>query len=365
MPSLIDWYLVELRHLLDDRIPSDHVDSIVCEAESHLRESVRTRISADTSEEEASRAAIEAYGKPERVAAAFFQGTRQKVLGINPGWWAAASSIIAIWCWNFEWMTFRGAFDIFGDSWQPCLVALVGVLALAVLTGAVQTGLRSYRLCIGSIALGVVALATPLMSFWIIPGTSEYQGISRFHLSRDASKVDQTISKLGRYGEYVNRGLAAYAAAKSLADLPAEFWDADVAAHELTTQPAPGYMGRSGYVPTGGLPTPNRWGAMAMVDGRIWALNTAGNFASARADWLKNGPKALAELPREKHDLGVLLGNARAAQNGRLFFPEPRLGRQVVVQTLELLPVLLLVDWLAVASVTRRRRWERKRLLVA
>jgi hypothetical protein len=351
--------------LLDARLPAERVDAIVKETESHLLESMKNRLGSGVDDAEASRLAIEAYGQPDRIAAAFFAKSRRRVLGIDPRWWVAASSILAIWCWNMEWMSFRGAFDIFGDSWIWVAAGFAGVVALAAVANAVRAGLRSYRSWIAGISLGIVALSAPLMSFWMIPGTSEWQNISRLHLSRDTANVEQTITRIGAYGDYLNRGLAAYAVAKSASDLPLEFRDVVTAQTELHTQPAPGYYTPTGYVPFGGLPVPSRSGAMAMVDGRIWALNTAKEFDVARDEWLKNGPLALSHLPRQTSDWEVLLRNAHEAQSGRLFFPEPMLAKQVAIQTLEFLPVLLLVDWLAAASVTRRRRWAHKRLVVA
>ncbi|HLK13197.1 MAG TPA: hypothetical protein VKT78_00195 [Fimbriimonadaceae bacterium] len=365
MPSLIDWYVVELKHLLSAGLPLDRVDEIVRESESHLRESVQSHLRPGVDAEEAARLAIEAYGQPARVASAFLARSSRRMAGIDPIWWVAACSLLAVWCWNFEWMTFRGPFDIFGESWLMCAVLVAGAVGLGLLAKSVRAGFRSYRAWILGIGLGIVALSRPLMSFWMIPGASEWQGISRLHLSRDIGRVEQTLTRMGAYREYVERGLAAYSKAKSSKDLPADLLDPVTAQIELHTQPAPGYFGPSGYEPVGGMPVPSPYGADAMVDGRIWALNTAKDFEAARGGWRKNGPLALAALPRQLDDMALQLRNAREAQHGRLFFPQPELSKEVAIHTLELLPLLLLIDWLASSSVTRRKRWARKRLVVA
>ena len=361
MSRLIDWYVVELRLLLNGKLPPDRADEIVKEAESHLRESVQNRMTPAVDEGAASKAAIEAYGRPERIAAAFFQKSPRSMLGLNPVWWASICGLIAIWCWNFELMSFRGYFDILGDTWQNGVVGIAGLAALGFLVAAVRAGLRSYRLTLTGLTVGAAALSIPLMSFWMVTAPGNWQGISRLHLSRDIANVARTVAKMDASYSFIERGINAYTAAKSSADLPPDLRDPELAASEVGALPPPPDPRSENVAPGEKFVIPGQYGVMALVDGRFYAFHTAERFEEAKKAWLEAGPKSMTALAGQRADFGALLQNARAAQKRKLFFFEPRLCKQVLVQTVALLPLLLLVDWIATLTVLPRRRWPSKR----
>ncbi|MFI5387464.1 MAG: HAAS signaling domain-containing protein [Fimbriimonadales bacterium] len=171
MPNMIDWYVVELRLLLNGKLPPGRVDEVVKEAEAHLRESVQRRLGPTVDENAATAAAIEAYGRPEKVALGFLRGSRRNMWGLNPVWWAALGAVIAIYCWTFHWQTLGGYFDNFGETWQNVVAGLVGVLGLALVVFAVRAGFRSYRLALTGLTFAAAALSIPAYVDLDGPGT--------------------------------------------------------------------------------------------------------------------------------------------------------------------------------------------------
>src|SRR5580658_5774655 len=108
MSKLTDWYLVELQLRLEGKLPPERLDTVIREAESHLTESVRGRVALDVDEESAARSALQAYGKPARVALSYLRKVKPKLLGLDPKWAAAIGCLIAVACWNFHWLTLSG-----------------------------------------------------------------------------------------------------------------------------------------------------------------------------------------------------------------------------------------------------------------
>lgn len=362
MSRMIDWYLVELRLRLNKSLPPDKIDEIVKEAECHLQESVQRRVGPAITEPDAIEAAIEAYGKPEKVALGFVRGTKQTMLGINPVWWAAYGALMAIFCWNFHWLTLQGYFDHFGETWQNGVAGLVGVLALALMMIAVRAGLRSYRLALTGLTFAAAALSIPLMSYWMIPAPNFWQGISRLHLNRDLPKLEVELGQLRSYQSFAERGLREYANANSAGDLSLDMRNPSVVAKEFgIVRLDPAMVGLQ--VDHGGaFVVPRQYGAFAEIDGRMWMLETMARFEDAKKAWSVTGPKELQEITTERANLSALFGNATAAKNGKLFFLDPELYLQTVIGTVVLLPLFLLLDWIAARSARPKRRWLRKAL---
>ncbi|MHB8636158.1 MAG: HAAS signaling domain-containing protein [Fimbriimonadaceae bacterium] len=362
MPNLIDWYLVELRLRLNKSLPLERIDEIVREAEGHLLESVQRRVGSGITESAAMEAAIEAYGKPETVALGFLRGIRQSMLGINPMCWALCGAFVAIVCWNFHWLTLSGYFDNFGDIWQNGLAVLVGLLGLGLLMTAVRAGLRSYRFALTGLTLGAAALSVPLISYWMIPAPNAWQGISRFHLSRDLPRVERAVDQIDRGEAFVRRGMREYAAAKSSSDLSPDMRTPALAAKEFgLARLDPAIVGLK--VDHGGAyVVPREYGFFAEVNGGLSVLETMARFEDAKKAWSETGAKELKEITSERTSFGALLNEAIAARNGRLFFFDPDLYLQTMIGTVVLLPLFLLLDWIAVRSARPRRRWMTKAL---
>ena len=362
MSKLIDWYLVELRLRLDGKLPSEVVETIIREAESHLGESVERQVGLNVDQESAEKSAIQAYGGPEKVAIAHLRKTSQLLWGIKPRWVAIFGSLVAIACWNFHWLTLSMFFDNFGEAWQNELAGVIGVCGLALVFVSAQRAYRSNRWFLAASTVIAAAATIPIVSYWMIGelGAPFYEGVSRFHLGRDVPNLEHTISKLDANNAFVERGIAVYQHATSEANLPEDLTFARVAARELEEEEfTPAVVGR-GMSRGGNFVVPRRYGVFAMVDGSVWVLGTVAHFEDARKEWLNQGPKDLAEIDVLRKGMASLLASTKEAQNGKLFFLNPALYSETFIGTLVLLPGLLLVDWLGVLIPRARRRWPGK-----
>jgi len=362
MANVIDWYVVELKLLLNGKLPSSRVDEIVKETDGHLRESVQRKISPAVDETHAAAAAIEAYGPPEKVAMGFLKGSRQKLWGLNPGWWAAFGAITTIFCWNFHWLTLGGFFDHFGETWKNVLAGFVGVLGLVLVVIAVRAGLRSFRLALTVTTIATAVLSIPLMSYWMIPTPSGYQGISRFHLDQDLPKLEQSLGHIETYEALIQRGLREYAAAKSPEELSEDLRNPGLAAREAGVDRLyPAVLGLS-LDHGGAFVVPRLYGPFVEVNGGSTVFETMARLQDAKKAWAKSGPKDLALLKDEHRNFDILVKNAYAAKAGRLFFLDPDLYMETLIGTLILLPLFLVVDWIAVRTARPKRRWQRTAL---
>jgi len=360
MPNLIDWYVVELRLLLNGSLPSGRVDEITMEAEAHLRESVHRRLNSSVNESVAIAAAVDAYGRPDKVALGYLKGTRQKMWGLNPGWWAMAGALIAIICWNFHWLTLDAYFDNFGDTWQNCLAGLVGVVGLVLMSVAIRAGLRSYRSWLTALTLAAAALSVPLVSYWMIPEPNYYQGISRFHLDRDLPPVGKTLGSIKAYQSYLARGMRQFASAKSDADLASDLQNPTLAATELKLDRlGPAVLGAT--MDRGGrFVVPRKYGAFFEINGGSAVLETMDRFEDAKKAWAESGPSIMSDLNKAYPRFVALFAKGQDAKAGKLFFFEPTLYMETVIGTIVLLPLFLILDWIAAFNARPKRRWPRR-----
>src|SRR5205823_7775420 len=158
MPEYINWFVVELRLRLAPHLSMERVETLTREVESHLRELSRKNIaSLGMSEQHAQAAAVEVFGRPDKVALDYLRESNPRLFGIKPICFVILGGLGAIGCWDFHWLSLRGHFDIFGDTWQNGLAGFVGTLALAMFVAGCKAGLRSFRLPI--LATGAVTLA--------------------------------------------------------------------------------------------------------------------------------------------------------------------------------------------------------------
>jgi hypothetical protein len=355
--NLIDWYVVELKLLLHEKMPFGKVEKIVMEAEAHLRESVACKVAEGMPEAIAAASAVEAYGRPERVAMGFLRGLPQKLWGLNPVVWAGAGCLLTIYAWNFHWLTLSGPFDNFGESWQNGLAGFVGLLGLILTATAVRAGLRPYRLALSGFTLAATLIAMPLMSFWIIQTPGNFEGISRLHLSRDLPKVEHALTVMSSYEDYLKQGLREYASAKSPTDLSPGLRNPALAATrfgEPTLYPA--VLGVT-LDHGGSYVVPRQFGAYFGVRGGASVLETMAEFADAKKHWAEFGPKDLTDVKEQHRSFEALLANARSARAGKLFFPNPDMWISTTFATLFLWPFFLLVDWFAYRTAQPKRRW--------
>ncbi|HLK13195.1 MAG TPA: hypothetical protein VKT78_00185 [Fimbriimonadaceae bacterium] len=369
MSKLIDWYLVELRLRLSHSLAPDRVDEIVREAETHLLESVRNRQEAAVSEEAAAEAAILAFGDPGKVARGFLKGKAQRMLGLNPVWWALLGALVAVCGWNFHWLTLWGYFDNFGDNWQNGLALTATALGMGVILIAAKSGLRSHRWPLTLFTVAAAGASVLLVSYWMIleprdlyPGLAYAKGVSRLHLDRDAPKLERTAKRLVEYRSFLERGMGEYATSTSDAALSPELRDARLAATEFGVErfypAAVGVRLDHG----GAYVVPRDYGVFTEIDGRIDLLETMAFYSDAKQAWATTGPKDLDQLTRQQQSLQGLIGNVRAARAGRLFFFEPLLYEQTLYGTLILIPGFLLFDLIGARIGRPARRWPRRAL---
>jgi hypothetical protein len=288
-------------------------------------------------------------------------------------------------------LTLNSYFDNFGDVWQNELAGVIGVLGLVVIVAAGRVGFRSYRLAICLSTLAAACLSVPLVSYWMVGGTRDRQGISRFHLGRDSAVVKNLIGEIESNQAFLNRGMAAYKKATHTYEfktpsgdavffplaagfgpnelsslqaklLPQDLRDAKLAARELGAERFQQAVLGTTLDKGGDYVIPRKYGAFAMVHGSLTVFETMASFEDAKKAWAENGPSIAADLTREHADMVGLLRGADQARAGRLFFYNPELYMEPVFGTLFLLPFLLLLDWVGVVIAKPRRSWPKRRL---
>jgi hypothetical protein len=391
MSELLNWYIEELRQLLQAKIPADRLDTILREAESHLRESANCRISREVPDRLAMIEAINAYGTPKRIAISFLRRSGQKLFGMRPVYSAVGGCLIAIYAWNFHWLTLSGFFDNFGDSYENVIAGMFGLGGLALMFMACRSGMRSYRLAVSSACIIAAGLSIPIVSAWMIGGTRDYQGISRFHLQRDVPAVRKLVSDIVKDQAFLKRGMEAYSKADHQVEflhqgakiyipgnlpfddmelvsklreqtLPPDLRNANLAVAELGVDHLNPAVHEMTVNPGGNFVVPREYGAFAMVREGLLAFETMDKYPAASKAWAKSGPIILRDLQREQVDMVALLSKADEAQHGRLFFFNPALYAETVFATLFLLPLFLLVDLVAALSASPRRSWPKRKV---
>lgn len=345
MSELIAWYLVELRCRLAPDLPVAQVETIVKEAESHLKESAATFVAdMQLGEEQAAAAAIEAFGKPGSVAEKHLQQFGWRPFGIKPGWLVWGSGVISLLTWVMEFQWNRGYFDNFGETWQNGVAGFIALIALAIFGIGCYAGRMRYRWTILAIGLAVEFAVFFGFSFLIVGSTKGHQGLSRLHLGRDVSNVNRNLIRLNRLEVYVRDGARVFAAAKSASDIPQRFRDPSFANKELDLYDLPEQlMGRltasslSNLDPNGKLYlTPNKF-VFAMVDGRVYGLSAVDEFSHAVLAWRRGEAKALTSIAQEEVNMNRLLASATEARSGRLFF----FNRDVYLNAMLIMPLFL------------------------
>lgn len=354
----INWYLVELGERLRPHFTADKLEDLVREVESHLREASK-RIEADggTSPQMAQLAAIQAFGAPRRVARTYLSEADPRLFGVQPALVAVIAGLVAIACWDFGWMTLDTYFDNFGDTWQTLVAGGIGVVALTIVVLAIRAARRSLRIPILTAGMGTAIALVFLMSFWIVGSDKYSQGVSRFHLDRDATSMRKSLVALDNLEAYVNRGERQFAIALSAADISREFTDPKVAEREIGLERdsvRPAVVGLE-VVPSAFV-VPQEF-VMAMVRGDVYSLESAPDWPSAKKAWAARPASVRARIVEARADLNGLLADVAAARNGRLFRFTPGLIWNAVGWTVSFSILLILLDWVAVLLSDRRQPW--------
>ncbi|MDR3688247.1 MAG: hypothetical protein P4L46_02625 [Fimbriimonas sp.] len=361
-------YVSDLDAILHFELPEDRLESIVMEAESHLRESASRRVAEVTDPIRAQTEAIDAYGSPQRVAVGHLRRAGRKMWGLHPGYWAALGALVSIACWNFHWLTLDRYFDNFGNTWQNGLAGLIGLAALTLPIKAARRRFRSNWSALILVTVGAAALSIPLTAFWMIPSTDSRprgfaQGISRFHLKRDLPAVQSNIADIRAYQDLVRQGIRSYATATTERQIPGLLMDPSQVARRFGVDHlGPALVGTT-ITHAGKFVVPREYGAFAMVDGRTWVFESSDRFEFAKKQWATVGPSDLRNLDYLLLGFQSIERNALEAKHGRLFFFCPDLYTETVIGTLILLPLFLAIDALAVLSA--RPRGQRRGRVVA
>jgi len=364
MPDYINWYCMEIRLRIVHHISEERVEIIVREIEGHLRESAQRLMEQNClSSNEAEKAAVEAFGKPGRIAMGYLRESRPRIAGLRPLWVVLAGAFLATASWDFHWMSLGGYFDNFGATWENGLAGLVGFLGLILFGLGVRAGYRSYRLPVLGFGVAMSLGVLMLTSFWIVGSTFDHQGFSRLHLSRDARQAQASIATLDEFKGYLAQGAKAYVSAKSAQDLPSSIRFAAII--DRVSGLGPGELREQRFSPNELSPTGDYFfvprSVMAMVDGRIWGMDTVQGFAKAKAEWA-NADKYAGDIDVERRKFEGLLASADEARSGRLFFFNPDVYRDPVCWTIVFMPLLLIVDGIVSGLVRRRPSWRGRAL---
>ncbi len=182
-------------------------------------------------------------------------------------------------------------------------------------------------------------------------------GISRFHLTRDLTNVRHDLPMIQTYETLLEEGLRQYGRAKSSNDLSLGLKDSPSIAETVGLHRGEYSVLRvqvDHSVSTVFL-VPRKYGAFIEVGGGADVLDAVDNFADAKKAWLEEGATDLAQLRVLHTDFQSLEENATLASHGKLFFSNPDLATETAFGTIMLLPVFLLIDWIATLTVLPRR----------
>ncbi len=366
MSNLIPWYVVELRSRLLLHLPTTQVETITTEAESHLKELARDLAATmQMDEERAAAAAIDAFGRPDKVAMSHLAEFAWHPLGVRPIWMVAGSAGVSTMIWVMQWQWLRGFFDTFGESWLNGLAGMIGVFALFVFGIGCYAGRRRYVREILAIASGLCVGIVLVFSFLIVGDDGYQQGFNRLHLARDVETAQKNIGALDRIEAYVLDGHSVFAKAKRPADIPARFTDPDAAEAATGLENfdrmlrEPMIRTSYGFVRTPSHPVyavPSNF-AMALVDGRVSAPSSVEDFDHAQLWWRRHTSDELSAIAQQREAMRGLLASAGQARSGRLFFFNPHVYWPAVLLVLPWVPLLLLIDAMAYGLVRRRRTY--------
>jgi len=367
MSDLIAWYTVELRSRLAPHLPLAEVNTIVLEAESHLKESVAVLVTEQQlTEELAASTAINSFGRPERVAMTHLGQNVLHPFGINPGWLIYGGAAVAILTWVIHWEWLRGFFDNFGETWQNGFAGVVGTLAVIAFGIGCYSDRKKhgFRILAAGAALSIGIIFT--FSFLIVGANTNQQGLSRLRLSRDVSNVKANVVILDRLDAYIRQGAVAFARAKTTEDIPLRFRDPKVAQNELVLYDLPDQAAARHDIDsepgfqTGSIRkmflTPSDF-VYAMVDGRVYGLQSEIEFSHAVLWWRRHESDALAAIAKERANMTLLLGAANQARSGRLFFFNPAVFGEALCWLIVFMPILFIIDAGVFILIKRNRSW--------
>ena len=355
MPEYINWFVVELRLRLAPHLSMERVETLTREVESHLRElSGKNIASLGMSEERAQAVAVEAFGRPDKVALDYLRESNPRLFGIRPIWFVILGAIMAIGCWDFHWLSLDGFFDNFGATWQNGLAGIVGAFAMAGFIAGCRGGRRSFRWTILGVGAATCLGLIFVTSFWIVGAKVGRQGFNRFHLSRDETNALKMIATLQISKQYLTRGSEVFAKSRTESQIPPEF-----IYHGQHTVYVPSYVE---ILPVGDYwppkyVVPREYGVFAMVDGRTYIFGTAHTIIQARDAWRTRSEKSVREIDREITGFRGLLHAASEARQGRLFFFNSDVYGDAIAWTIVFLPALLLLDAISFALFRRKRAW--------
>ncbi|MBN9503678.1 MAG: hypothetical protein BGO01_04905 [Armatimonadetes bacterium 55-13] len=359
MSEYLHWYLVELRNRLDPKLPQRKVHEILSETEDHLKESARELAEEfGWNENDSMLAAIQSYGDPEKVALSHLAASDPKFWGVPPIWVIFGSALVAIWCWNFEWLSLRGFFDHFGETWENGFVATLGVFALVTFFRACRAGYRSYRKEVMQLGFVTAFGLVFLMSTWMISVPDQWQGISRFHINREEKNLWSNLTALNRIEDLCELGRNKFGQAADPGQIPFQF--------EITADLRGAYdhilslnRGKSPTVSQMEQTVVNSYivpGSVIFVTPSkpLWFFQQEDRFDVARKRWAASGPSTQKAIQGARDEINLYLAAIAQARSGRIFFFDSRVYGKPVVLTLLFLPALLLLE--AVAYNRSRRR---------
>lgn len=353
MSDFISWYSIELRSRLAPHLSTVKVESIVREAESHLRESAEhLQLELGLSQESAVLAAIESFGKPDRVALTHLREANVRVFGLKPQTLVLICAIVALASWNFHWLSLGGPFDNWGHTWQNGLAGIVGGSALIGLILGCRAGRRSFRLPLMAIGIKFTIAAVAFTAFWAI-SSNGYDAIMRPSSGAAAVNLPRYVERLDRVKEFILQGRADFAKARTADDLPAIYRNLRGVESRFDIPKSSSYSSS----PHGdGFVVPYSY-VLSMPDGRIYAFICEPTFEQAKRRWADADKTSIAQIARERDKLQMLLGKVQEAQSGRLFFFNGFVAVSIACQTVALMLGILLIDTVIFAIVKTRRSY--------
>lgn len=351
MSDYFSWYCVELRTRLAPHLPSAKVESIVREAECHLRESTeQLQAELHLNDEQAVLCAIEAFGSPEKVALTHLGTTSAKVLGLKPITFVFICTFVSLFCWVFHWLSLGGPFDNYGHTWQNGVAGFVGFLALIGFVVGCRAGRRSFRVPLAAFGLKFFVGALLFCAFWSVTDDG-YQAVTRPRITAALTELPNSLERLDRFERYVLQGKEEFAKAKSRDELSKQFKDVDYAQSLFDAQPS--YRSPQAR---GGVVTPSSF-IYSMPDGRFWGIQETPSFKDAKVTWSRVDKTTIPGIASQRQSLTALLARVEEARSGRLFFNNGFLLLNAAGWIIVFMPVFFVIDAITFASVKRKRAW--------
>ncbi|MFN3684093.1 MAG: HAAS signaling domain-containing protein [Fimbriimonadaceae bacterium] len=216
MARYIEWYLAELERRLGRLVSRERMHEILCDAESHLREKAEALEREGMDPRAAQLAAVEAFGRPDRVAAAELRAQRARIFGLPTPWALGTASLLPFLALGYVAIANQGG--RLPDE-TPFLFAL---LCLPFLVASALAGRAVGRPLAAAMVVGYAVFAVASSLALVRHEQLSVRGLAR----KEAEESRKSAERSERLAEVLREGRRAFFLANTPEEAP-KAWRAD------------------------------------------------------------------------------------------------------------------------------------------